>query len=233
MPGKHYETRRPWSATEVELLREWYPDIPTQDIAALLGISVGKVYNKAFKLRLKKSAAFWASDTATRSKRAMQNPRLASTQFQPGNRPWNVGRKGWQAGGRSAETQFATGISPPNTMPVGSLRITNNKGITQLERKIGTQSGSSHLRWRSVHRLVWEAVHGPVPPGHIVVFKPGMKTLVESGITIDKVDCISRAENARRNDPGRHSPELKALCQLKGAITRQVKRISREERQAA
>ena len=76
-------------------------------------------------------------------------------------------------------------------------------------------------------------MQSPVPPGHIVVFKPGMKTLVEAEITLDKVDCISRAENARRNDASNKSPELKALYQLKGAITRQLKRIVKEERPAA
>jgi hypothetical protein len=125
-------------------------------------------------------------------------------------------------------TQFATGIEPPNTLPVGSLRIINHHGGKQLERKVSTARGPNHVRWKAVHRLVWEAVHGPTPPGHIVIFRPGMKTLVEAEITIDKVECISRAENARRNHPRNASPEMAKLCQLKGAITRQVNRIQRE-----
>lgn len=226
--------RRKWTEADIATIKAHYPDKPTKDVAAMLGCSVSAVYNQAFNLGIKKSQVFWDSDMTTRIKRGHQDQRMASTRFKPGNVPWNAGCKGWQSGGRSAETQFSTGMSPPNTMPVGSLRIvTSNTGVAQLERKINTQSGPSNLRWRTVHRLVWEAAHGPVPPGHIVVFKPGMKTLVEAEITLDKVDCISRAENARRNDASNKSPELKALYQLKGAITRQLKRIVKEERPAA
>lgn len=225
--------RRKWTDADIAIIRAHYADKPTKAVAAMLGCSVSAVYNQAFNLGIKKSQIFWDSDTTTRMKRGHQDPRMASTRFKTGNVPWNAGCKGWQAGGRSAETQFTTGMSPPNTMPVGSLRIvTSNTGVAQLERKISTQSGASHFRWRSVHRLVWEAAHGPVPPGHIVVFKPGMKTLVEAEITLDKVDCISRAENVRRNDPGTGNPVMKGLYQLKGAITRQINRITKEERPA-
>lgn len=79
---------------------------------------------------------------------------------------------------------------------------------------------------------MWAAAHGPIPPRHIVVFKPGHKTTKPEHITADKLECITRAENARRNHPISHSPELAKLVQLKGAITRQVNRI-RKESQAA
>lgn len=65
----------------------------------------------------------------------------------------------------------------------------------------------------------------------MVVFKRGMKTSVLEEITLDKLDCISRAENARRNHPRNRDPELGRLIQLKGAITRQVNRINREHQQ--
>lgn len=157
------------------------------------------------------------------------HPNAVAHWFAPGQPTWNKGRKGWQAGGRSVETQFTTDMQPPNTLPMGSLRIVNGKGGgQQLERKVSEVSGPNHLRWKSIHRLVWEAAHGPVPAGHITIFKPGMKTLVEAEITLDRVECISRAENARRNRPNSRSKELGQLAQLKGAITRQVNRIAKE-----
>jgi hypothetical protein len=36
--------------------------------------------------------------------------------------------------------------------------------------------GALYRNWVAVHRLVWEQAHGPVPPGHIVVFRPGRHT---------------------------------------------------------
>lgn len=218
--------RHHWTLEDKQMLRQLYPNTPTSEVAHLMSLPMGKVYAQASRMGLVKSAAFLASD---RAGRILKGGKLSQrTQFQPGQKPWNAGRKGWQAGGRSHETQFTTGMEPPNTLPVGSLRVVTFKGRSQLERKIGTAKGPNHMRWKSVHRLVWEAVNGPTPPGHIVVFNPGMRTLVEADITIDKVECISRAQNAQRNHPINKSPELAKLYQLKGAITRQVNRIAKE-----
>lgn len=219
--------RHHWTLDDMQLLRRKYPDTPTGELAHLMGLPVAKVYAQAARMGITKSTTFMA--TSAKTGRILKGGKLSqATQFQPGQNPWNKGRKGWQAGGRSHETQFTTGMEPPNTLPLGSLRVVTLKGLSQLERKIGTASGPNHMRWKSVHRLVWEAVNGPTPPGHIVVFKPGMRTLVEADITIDKVECISRAQNAQRNHPRNKSPELAKLYQLKGAITRQVNRIAKE-----
>ncbi|MEG0000594.1 hypothetical protein [Comamonas sp.] len=110
-------------------------------------------------------------------------------------------------------------------MPVGSYRI-NKDG--HLQRKIGEASGANHKRWRNVAELLWIEANGPLPAGHIVIFRPGMRTAVLEEITLDRIECISRADNARRNHPANKSPELARLVQLKGAITRQVNRIARE-----
>jgi hypothetical protein len=74
----------------------------------------------------------------------------------------------------------------------------------------------------AVHRLVWEAVNGPMPRGYIVVFKPGMASSDPDMITIDRVELISRAELMRRNT--RHSlpPELNALISTKARLTRLI-----------
>lgn len=79
---------------------------------------------------------------------------------------------------------------------------------------------------------MWIEANGPVPAGHIVIFKPGMKTTDPERITLDKVECITRAENARRTND-RRDPEMTRLYQLKGAITRQVNRITKESKESA
>jgi hypothetical protein len=74
----------------------------------------------------------------------------------------------------------------------------------------------------------------PDPAGHIVCFQAGArKTTVLEEVTADRLECITRAENARRNHPRNRSPELAKLVQLKGAITRQVNRIAREAQEQA
>lgn len=216
--------RRKWTDEEVALLRAEYPDKRAEDIAVRLGMSVRTVYNKAFKLRLKKSRAFYASPEAHR----LDGLKGKGTRFLAGQTPWNAGKKGWTSGGRSFETRFQAGNKPHTWKPVGSYRLTR-EGL--LQQKISDVPGPTFIRWRSVHELVWIEANGPVPPGHLIVFKPGMRTAVPEEITVDRVECISRAENARRNHPMYRDPEYARLVQLKGAITRQVNRITREAKE--
>ena len=217
--------RKPWSAVDTELLRRHYHDSRTADLARVLGRDERSVYAKAAAMGLKKSEDYLASAQAGRIQRGRADPRMVATQFKPGLEPWNKGVR-YEAGGRSAQTRFKPGGLPHTTLPIGSLRVSKDG---YLERKFSDEKyGSPSRRWRSVHRLVWEAAHGPTPPGHIVVFLPGRFTAVEADITLDRLELISRAENARRNHPRSKSPELARLVQLKGAITRQVNRITRE-----
>lgn len=223
--------RHVWTALDEQILRVGYPDLPTKQIAHDLRISEKMVFRKAKSLGLKKSEAYLASDMSGRIQRGRQDPRLVATQFKKGIEPWNKGTN-YKAGGRSAETRFKKGRRPEearNYLPIGSLRVTRDG---YLERKMtDDQSLAPTRRWIAVHRLVWEAANGPIPKGDMVVFKPGMKTIVEAEVTVDRLECISRAENARRNVPTVKNPEVAKLIQLKGAITRQVNRINREAKE--
>ncbi len=214
-------TRNRWTHSQDDALRQRYADEPASAIAAAMGLTAAQIYNRAAALGLRKSASFYAGDKAGRIQRGQQHPRMVATQFRPGLVPWNKGTN-FVSGGRSAETRFAPGIKPHNTLPVGSYRV-NKDG--HLQRKVGEAKGSNSRRWRGVAELVWVAAHGPLPPGHIVVFRPGCFSAVLEHITLDRVECISKAENARRNHPRNKSPELGRLVQLKGQITRQVNRI--------
>ena len=198
---------RPWTEAELQALRQRYPSEPTQAIAVAFGRTAHAIGMKAVAIGLRKSADFLASS--------------ASGRLQPGNKPHNKG-KAYPSKGRAAETQFKPGNKPKTTLPIGSYRL-NHDG--HLQRKVSDASGCNSRRWRNVAELVWIQANGPLPPKHIVVFKPGQRTSVLEEITLDRVECISLAENARRNHPKNKHPELAKIFQLKGAITRQVNRI--------
>lgn len=222
-------TKTPWTPTEVAALRATYPNTTSGDIARQLGRTQKQVYAKAYLLGLKKSPAFLASQASGRIQRARQDPRMVATQFKPGHTTWNKGKPGSTGLHENCRaTQFKPGRAPseaPNYAPIGSHRI-NKDGY--LERKTNDTHPSAPRRWTAVHRLVWEAAHGPIPDGHIVVFKPGCRSAEAANITADRLECITRAEHAWRNHPVNKSPELARLVQLKGCITRQVNRINRE-----
>lgn len=219
-----------WTPVMVQLLRDWYPIYPTAVVAGALEVAIGRVYAKANGLGLSKSPEFLASELAGRIQRGHQHPAMVATRFQKGIVPWNKGTH-FVSGGRSVETRFKPGQRPHTWLPIGSMRLVaggSGSPAKVLEVKVNDLPGPNHVRWHPVHRLVWIAAHGPVPPEHIVVFRAGMRTNVLEEITVDRLECITRAENAKRNHPRTRSPELARLVQLKGAITRQVNRIARE-----
>lgn len=219
---------KPWPPKSVATLQRRYPHEPTAAIATDIGFTVSAIYQKARGLGLKKSPEYLASPSACRLRRGDKVG--AACRFLPGNVPFNKGLKGWQAGGRAAETQFKPGSSPHTTLPVGSYRIEGKTNT--LQRKIGTAKGNNSKRWRGVHELVWVAAHGPVPPGHIVVFKPGRRTTVLDEITLDRVECISLAENMRRNSYHNRYPKGIGLAiQARGALIRKINRAKRAQQE--
>lgn len=213
--------RTKWTEAELQVVRDRYLNEKTEAIAKSIGRSTRSVYSKALALGLKKDEQFLQSGLAGR----LDGVRGGKTRFQKGHVTWNKGMKGLQIGGE--QTQFKPGQMPHNTHPVGSYRL---DGDGTLQRKIGEAKGSNSVRWRGVHELVWVEVNGPVPPKHIVVFKPGMRTDVLEEITIDKVECITLAENMRRNSRHRLPKEINEVIQLKAVLTRQInKRMKHEQ----
>lgn len=213
--------RTPWTPAEEAVLRDRYANERTADIAADLGRPVLHVYSKASKLGLAKSIAFFARDV---SGRMLKGGKLSvATQFKPGLVPWNKGQH-YQALGRSIGTQFKPGDRPHTWKPVGTLRV-NADGY--LQRKC-SDTGYPPRDWVAIHRLVWEAAHGPVPAGHVVVFLPGRKTVDEAAITLDAVECITRRQLMARNTVHRLPEALAQVVQLRGALVRQINRKAKE-----
>lgn len=211
-----------WTDEQIESLRALYPNFTTADVAFVVGRSTRATYQKAGSLGLKKSPEFMASGRAGR----LDGVRGGATRFQKGQAAWNKGVKGVvgiQAACR--KTQFSAGQMPHNTQPIGSYRL---DGDGTLQRKISNDKGSNSKRWRGVHELAWTEANGPVPPKHIVVFKPGMRTSALEEITLDRIECISLAENMRRNTRHNLPPELNEVIQLRAVLTRHINNRSKQ-----
>ena len=204
--------RRPWTDAERDLLRAHYADTPTADLAARMGRSVKTVYSVAYKLGLRKSGTYFAAGLGGRA----GDGRGTATRFQPGHVTWNKGTR-YIAGGRSAETRFRAGRIPHTWQPVGTYRVRKDRSGGYLEQKM-TDTRCTRRDWIAVHRMVWEAAHGPIPPNHVVAFRPGRKSIVLEEITLDALELVSRQEMIRRNTIHRYPLEIKQNMRLLGRL---------------
>lgn len=205
-----------WTADKIALLRARYPDEKAAVLAVVIGAPVHTVYAKAVALGLKKSAAFYASPDNGR----LTGETGKSSRLTPGHTPWNKGLKGVAMGGKA--TQFKPGHRGGRAAeiyrPIGSEEVRDG----YLYRKI-SDSGVMHKRWRLVHVMNWEAVHGLVPRGHILHFLDGnrMNTAVEN------LELVSRADWLKRHTIHNYPKEIVQVTQLRGAVTRRINRLEK------
>lgn len=215
-----------WTASEDAEIVARYPREDTSALAASIGRTVRAVHTRARALGVRKDPD--RVREMLNANGAELKRMGAETRFRPGHRPWNAGIS-YQPKGGSLRTRFRPGRPPEtarNYRPIGSLRISCDG---YLQRKVtDDQSIAPAQRWTSVHRLVWVEAHGPVPPGHVVVFRPGRRTTELEQITLDAVELISRVELQRRNSIHRLPPELVNLCQTRGALNRRINRKLKE-----
>ncbi len=216
-------TKKPWTPYEEALVRRFYPICKTEHLALLLGRGVRSVYQHADLMGVEKSREWLQSPEACYLKR---NPAASEPgRFKPGNISWNKGlrRPGW-APGRMAQTQFKKGeirgFALKRWKPLGSVRL-SKEGYREIKvRERRNKPGN----WVGEHILIWEKAHGPVPPGHVVVFRDGDQT----HIVLENLELISRADLMRRNTVHNLPKELALVVQLAGALTRKVRQLEKQ-----
>lgn len=224
--------RSMWTAQQDDVLIRLYPDHTAQACADVLGRPLTGVYRRAKVLGLEKSAAFYASE---KSGRDLHNKGSAN-RFSKGHTTWNKGKKGYDPGGRSAETRFKkgsmSGQAQYNYKPIGSLRVSPDgyleRKVTDDPNVVGAQ------RWKGIHRLVWIEHNGPIPPGFAVAFKSRRPELDEAQITLDKLELVSRVQIMRENTRHQYPPELNELISKRAALKRRINNLEkqREEQDA-
>lgn len=217
-----------WTPEADAILRARYESETAAAIARDFGCTERALYMRAHGLGLRKSSE-WARECTRRrwAEGRHENSRAGLAK----GRGWNKGlpQSEWIRNPEAVQaTQFRPGEMPYNWVPVGSYRVTSGG---DLEQKVADDRtpGMSRRNWRPVRVLVWEAAHGPVPRGHVVRFKDGKATTDPDAIRLEHLECITRAENMRRNSYHTHlPPDVARLVQLRGALTRKINRKTKE-----
>lgn len=209
--GRRRTEYRAWTKAEDATLTKLWQTCSLNECSARMGRGTSSIYNRVNKLGLKRPEEY---KTITGCGR-----------FKSGHDTWNKGLKGWQAGGRSKDTQFKQGGKPSNTWrPIGAER-TSKDGI--LYRKISDHGGKDD--WKAVPMLIWEENNGPLPAGHIVVFKDRNR----ENMSPDNLLAITRADNMRRNSIDRYPPEYRQSAIALGWFKRKLRGIENEQHEHA
>lgn len=222
---------REWTNEDNEKLRALYPHSPTSDVAKVLERSKSATYGQARKLSLHKSKAYLASPAACRLRRGDQVGK--SYRFPPGHVPANKGlrRPGWSPG-RMRETQFKAGerqgVAKKRWKPVGTI-MPNGDGYLRIKVADQPESiagkGATSTNWEFVHKRVWEAEHGPIPPGHRIWWKDGD----HSNCAIENLELLSDREHMARTTIHNLPPELKDTIRLVVRVKRAIKKRTKED----
>lgn len=175
---------RLFTQEEMEFAREHYGKMGRALVTTALNKAFGTQYTEGQVISLIKNHGLYSARTG---------------HFTPGHVPFNKGMKGWQAGGRAKETQFKPGRpahEARNYLPIGSTRLSKDG---YLERKVTDDLNLVPARrWEFEHRLVWEAVNGPIPENHVVVFLDGDKLNCD----LDNLRCVPRGALLYMNRTG-------------------------------
>lgn len=215
--------RQRWTGDEVATLRAMYPTREARDIAAAIGRPMDAVYRMAVKLGIRKDPTALAAAQAANGERLKVQG--AAHRFPKGHAPMNKGkRQPGYARGRMRETQFKKGEFPSNWdrdfYVLGALRV-NADGY--IDMRVSFDAGARG--WRGLHLILWEDAHGPIPPGHCVVFKNGDTLDVE----LDNLECITRAENMRRNTIHNMPESLRSAVMQLGQLRRRINERAAKE----
>ena len=204
--------RHRWTEDDLLILRRLYPHERADHVARVLGLSVRQVYSKADALGLKKTPEFFLRPDCGRTTKG--STRGLRGQFAKGMTPHNKGKPF----PHNSTTKFKPGMRPTNTVPVGTVTMsTPGKGESQgyLRRKIAEPNV-----WEFVHRAEWIKVNDSIPKGSVLIFLDGD----HRNCDLSNLKLVTRAENLARQSVHNLPPELKQVCQLKGAINRVINR---------
>lgn len=218
-----------WTEADLAHLRAAYPDTPTAVLAERFKRSAATISHKAATLGIRKSAEFLASPASGRMVKGTR--RGAGSRFQLGQVPWSKGMKGLQIGG--VKTRFPKGHRPHNWVPIGTYRV-NPEGY--LDQKV-REGHPVHRNWVAVHRLVWIEAHGPIPPGHVVTFRPGRHSTKLDEITPDAIELITQRESMLRNSVHNLPREIVDVIHVRSGLVRRIndaekKRAKQDQRPA-
>ena len=207
-----YRTRSYYTMDEIRLIVAEYPNTPTKILAAKLGKPWRRVEQWAKNNGICKSDEYRAALWSKQVERLMATG--GATRFEKGLTPWNKG-KPFTVPEACKATQFKPGQKPWKTKPVGAERV-NFAGHVEIKVQ---EDGTRAEMWRKKTVVLWEAAHGPIPDGYIVVCRNGD----QRDVRLDNLELITLHElRVRTHYTTKYPVSLVEVIQARGVLTRTI-----------
>lgn len=216
---------RSWTESELTVLREMWPRATAPDVHAVIPArSVASIYEMSRRLGLQKDPDY----LAIRREREKKTLRTHGRQhrFKKGQVSHNKGVKGITGSHpNTAKHWFRKGHVNGKAMPIGTEIVTTDG---YLARKVAEVSrGGFRKNWAFVHRIVWEEHNGPVPKGHLVVFRNRDR----GDVRVENLELITRKELAARNSILNLPESIRSAYIAIGAVTRVINTQKRKQKE--
>lgn len=212
---KEIHSGSPWTKKNISILVSLYPNTTNKTIAEKLGVNETAVISKAFMLKLKKTKEFMLYCSS-------------KSAFPKGHVPFNKDRSqreymSPEAIEKTKATRFKKGEVAPNKAHYkdGDITIRYSKKAKRSYKWIRV----SVTKWEMLHVVNWEALHGPVPAGHIIVFKDKDTMNCDP----NNLEMISLEENMRRNTIHNYPPEIKTTIRLLSKVNKKIRNAKKQD----
>lgn len=210
-PGAMKGTLRSFTREQADWIREQYKTLSLTDLV------------KAFNDHFNETKTYRQIKSFTKN-HSIKSGRTG--RFDKGELPWNTGTKGIC---KPNSGSFKKGVIPGNTRPLGSERICSKDGYILVKVAETNPHTGAPTRYRHKHQVIWEAEHGPIPKGHVVVFIDNNKMNCD----IDNLMLLTRQQLAYINCNGYASLPGEIKTTIAGLAKLVAKQRELEKEQAA
>lgn len=192
--------KRLYTQQELDTIRTMFPDHYTMDIAKLINRSYDSVALQASRMGITKSKTFREQEY----KRQGERIKIYGEKYRlkPGHIPHNKGVPMTQEMYEKIKHSFFK----PGNVPYNKRE--NGYEYTDGEGYIRVRIGNS--KYKLKHHIIWEQHHGPIPKGHIIVFRDKNS----HNCAIENLEMITMAENMKRNQSKEYPQEIKETIKL-------------------
>lgn len=149
----------------------------------------------------------------------LMKQKALNSRFEKGHLPLNKGvRMSDELREKLKHTFFQKGRLPHNTKSDGEISFRKDKrGVIIPHYRVSTSL------WIPLKNKIWQDHHGEIPKGHLIILKDGDNL----NTAIENLECISMADNMRRNTIHRYPDDLKTDILKLRSLNRTLKKVKK------